>query len=399
MQPLATPRETGALRPAVAVAITAFLLAAAWLGLNVAGNYQGQWTGLFYTGSTAPLPEALGADHTYRVNDETGYDAQYYHLIAHDPLIQRGFASYIDNPRLRWRRIGVSGLAALLTAGSDRYVDFAYIAIEHAFVLAGAFWLSLYAQEQGLQAAWGFSFLLIPAVLVSLDRMTVDLPLAALCAGFVWHGTRAGQAPDHPRWPIYAILAAAPLMRETGMMLVLAWCVYSASRRDWRAAGFGVCCALPALSWWAYVHTHTAADATAWLSRYPFSGIVERTVQGINHPVSTPWLQTAATLEAAALAGIWLALLASVYLLWARRWGLIELTCMAFTLFAALLGRFDIWASAYATGRTMSPLLILLGLLALRERRWVFAFPLVLVLPRIALQYQAQLKEALRGIF
>ena len=42
--------------------------------------------------------------------------------------------------------------------------------------------------------------------------------------------------------------------------------------------------------------------------------------------------------------------------------------------------------------------LIMLGLLALRERRWLFALPLVLVLPRIALQYQAQLKGALRGI-
>lgn len=334
----------------------------------MAGNYQGQWTGLFYTGSKVLLPEDLGADHTYRVNDETGYDAQYYHLIAHDPLIRRNFASYIDNPRLRWRRIGVPGLAALLAAGSDRYVDSAYIAIEMVFVLLGTFWLSRYAQGQELHAAWGFAFLLIPAVLVSLDRMTVDLPLAALCLGFVWHGAHLDTVPGPSRWPVYAILAAASLVRETGMVLVLAWCAYSALRRDWRAVGIGAVCALPALAWWAYVQAHTVPDGTAWLSRYPFSGIIERTLQGIHHPTSTPWLRTAASLEDVALTGIWLALLAAFYLLGARRWGLIEIACLAFAVFAAFLGRLDIWESAYATGRTMSPLLILLGLLALRDR-------------------------------
>jgi hypothetical protein len=394
----AVAREDGDRRRAAAVAAVVFLLALAWIGLNVAGNYQSQWTGLFYTGSKTPLPEALGSDHTFRVNDQTGYDAQYYHLIAHDPLAWRGFASFIDNPRLRWRRIGVPGLAALLTAGSDRYVDFAYIAIELTFVLLGAFWLSRYAQEQGLHAAWGFAFLLIPAVLVSLDRMTVDLPLAALCVGLVWHAARSDQAPVHARWPVYAILAAAPLVRETGMILVIAWCARSALRRNAKAAALGACCALPALAWWTYVHAHAAADGTAWLSRYPFSGIIERTMQGIDHPISTSWLQTAAVLEDVALTGVWLALLASFYLVWARHWGLIELACIAFTLFAAFLGKFDIWASAYATGRTMSPLLILLGVLALRDRRWAFALPLLLVLPRIALQYEAQLKGALRGI-
>ena len=46
----------------------------------------------------------------------------------------------------------------------------------------------------------------------------------------------------------------------------------------------------------------------------------------------------------------------------------------------------------------MSPLLIMLGLLSLRGRSWVFALPLLLILPRIALQYQAQMKVALQGI-
>jgi hypothetical protein len=65
--------------------------------------------------------------------------------------------------------------------------------------------------------------------------------------------------------------------------------------------------------------------------------------------------------------------------------------------FAATLGMFDIWESAYAYGRTMSPLLIVFGLIALRDRKPTFAVPLALILPRIALQYEAQLRGAIRG--
>lgn len=101
--------------------------------------------------------------------------------------------------------------------------------------------------------------------------------------------------------------------------------------------------------------------------------------------------------EELALAGIWLALAFSFYLAWKRRSGLLEITAMAFTALAATLGRFDIWDSAYGFGRTMTPLLIVLGAIALRDRKPTFAVPLVLILPRIALQYEAQLRGAVRG--
>jgi len=91
--------------------------AASWEVLNIAFLYEGNPTGLFYTGTKTPLPAAITGGHTYRVSDEVGYDGQFYHLIAHDPLKGRGFISFVDNPRLRWRRIGVPGLAALLAGG------------------------------------------------------------------------------------------------------------------------------------------------------------------------------------------------------------------------------------------------------------------------------------------
>jgi hypothetical protein len=46
----------------------------------------------------------------------------------------------------------------------------------------------------------------------------------------------------------------------------------------------------------------------------------------------------------------------------------------------------------------MSPLLILLALLAFQNRRVQYALPLLLFVPRIALQYEAELKTVLRGL-
>jgi hypothetical protein len=385
--------STSADRTAVAAAAVAVLCAASWIALNVAGNYGGHISGLFYTGSKQTLPAELDGSHTYRVNDDVGYDGQFYRLIAHDPLIRRGLVAFVDNPSLRWRRIGVPGLASLLAFGNDSAVDFTYVALQLVFVFLGAFWLAQYAREQKAHAAWGLAFLPIPAVAVSLDRMTIDLALAALTIGLIQSSTSGER-----RWVVYPILCAAPLVRETGVLLLVAWCLYSAMRRDWRAAMLGAGCAVPALVWWTYVDRHTPADGTPWLARYPFSGLLDRTIQGVQAPVSTLWLRAASVFEELALAGIWLALAFSFYLAWKRRYGLLEVTAIAFAAFAATLGKFDIWASAYAAGRTMSPLLIVLGLIALRDRRPVFAIPLLLILPRIALQYEAQLRGVIRGI-
>jgi hypothetical protein len=367
--------------------------AASWEVLNIAFLYAGNPRGLFYTGSKTLLPAALAGGHTYRVSDQVGYDGQFYHLIAHDPLNRRGFISYVDNPRLRWRRIGVPGLAALLAGASDRIVDHVYIAIELVFVFLGTFWLSRCVLEHNLHPAWGLTFLLIPAVAVSLDRLTIDLPLAAICIGLALSAdTRK------PGWQVYAMLCAAPLIRETGILFVLGWLLVRIAQRDVRGAILAVASAAPAAAWWLYVARNTPADGTPWLSTYPFSGIVNRTLQGTGDPTSTLWLRAANVFEGVALAGIWLALALAFYLAWKKRWKFIEITAILFAAFAAALGKFDLWSSAYATGRTLSPLLILLALLAFEKRRILFAVPLLLVVPRIALQYEAQLKAMLRGI-
>ena len=103
------------------------------------------------------------------MQDLRGYDAEFYHLIAHEPrLNRRGFLAFVDSPRYRWRRIGLPGLADLLAFGNDDYVDRMYVALELGFLFLGAFWVARYAQMLGLQSAWGLGFLMIPGVAISL---------------------------------------------------------------------------------------------------------------------------------------------------------------------------------------------------------------------------------------
>ncbi len=372
---------------ALTIAAVTVLLGGSFVALNVFGNYGGNVSGLFYTGRNVPLPRDL-ARHTWRVNDPNGYDAQYYHLIAHDPLLLRETVHYLDNPQLRWRRIGVPGLAAL-APGSE---DYAYLAIQLVCVCLGAWWLALYADSLQRSVVWGIGFLLVPSVLVSLDRMTVDLPLAAASIGFVWYGTQTRVSG----W-MYGILAAAPLIRETGIVLVIAWCIDRALRRNWMASLAGLACAGPAIAWWAYVGARAPADATVWLARYPFSGLIDRTIAGEATNMASHWMVAAAAGEMLALAGIWLALLCTGYLVLRRVWGPVEIAAVGFAAFASLLGKPDIWDSAYAIGRTLSPLLIALMLIGIRDRRIAFALPILLVLPRILLQYEAQIVLAARN--
>lgn len=374
--------------PPVLVGAIAVLFCAVYVAINVKWNYGGNVTGLFYTAVQAPLPAEMETEPTWRTKDVKGYDAQFYHVMAHDPLILKNFEQYVDNPRLRWRRIFVPGLAAMIGgAGAD--IHWAYVAIEFGFLFLGTWWLSLYALSVGLHPLFGLAFLAVPAVLVSIDRMTVDLVLAALIVGLV-----LSKGPV----PVYCILCIAPVVRESGMMLVVGWVAWSLWHRRWKSAVIGCLCALPALGWWAYVHSRTSVDGTGWMARYPFSGLIDRTMTIAKEPPGAGWMRAAGLAEYLALAGIWVAIGCGVWLVWRRRMGLMEVTAIGFVAFASLLGKYDIWDSAYATGRTMSPLLVLLVMMGLRDRQIIYFVPVLMILPRIALQYQAQVTMAIRGM-
>ncbi len=377
-------------RPALTVAGIAVLLVLAWQSVTVDVNYGGKWTALFHIGGSWRLPPDLASENV-RVFEDAGYDGLFYHLVAHDPWLTRGFWRFADNPSLRWRRILIPGLAHIAAMGRDDWIHPCYIGVNLLFIFAGAYWLARYCVLRGLSPAWGFGFLFVPSVLVSIDRLTIDTALAALTVGFVLY---AGEGKDRRS---LVVLALCPLGRETGLAITAGRACQQWHDRDWKQLLLTIGSVLPFLVWFFFVFRNTPRDGTLWFS-YPFAGIIHRTLQPVQYPITGRWVAMAAVLDYLALIGVWIALALTAHLALKRRYGLIESCIYTFFLGAIWLGKADIWAGAYEFGRTMSPLIILLGLLAIRERSRLLLLPLACTLPRIFLQFEPQLRGILRQI-
>jgi hypothetical protein len=364
-----------------------------WQALTVHFSYAGNWTGLFCTGALYLAPPAeLQSEHIYVFPNSFGYDGQAYHYIAHDPFFRRGFAGSVDVPRLRYRRILVPGLAWLVAGGDDRRIDGAYIGVVLGFVLLGAYWTGRYAVLLGYPPWLRLSFAFVPAVLVSIDRLTVDVALAACCVGFALY------AREWRPIKLYAVLAAAALSRETGLLLIAALVVWLLFERRFRDAALSATAALPAACWYLFVQFHTTPASVQLLTPLLFSGIVGR----IFHPLAlaaSPGIQILAdVLDLLALAGI------AAALLWAFRRALrrvlmpLSIAIYAFALLTVVLAPGDTWSDVYSFGRTLTPLLLLCALDGLAEQRTWPAIAMLAVDPRVILSIGRQIVTVLRGL-
>src|SRR5512147_1236944 len=157
-------------RSSLAVALLAVALAFGWQALTVHLNYGGNWSALFCAGGKIAVPPSLASEDLYVFPNSTGYDGQFYRFVAHDPFLQTEIRKYLDDQRVRYRRILVPLLAWLFAAGQNGTVDAAYRAVILLFVFLGAWWLSRYAVLRGAAPAWGLAFLLVPGTIISLDR-------------------------------------------------------------------------------------------------------------------------------------------------------------------------------------------------------------------------------------
>jgi hypothetical protein len=363
-----------------------------WQLLSVHYNFGGNWTGLFCTGSYGATPPALAFEHIYRFADSEGYDGQFYHYIAHDPLLKRGMSQYVDNPRLRWRRILLPGLAYLFALGQDEYIDAAYVAVNLGFLLLGVYWLARFVTRRGWHPAWGLAFFLVPATPISIDRMTVDMALVALCIGYVVY------VDEGPLWKLLLVLILAPLARETGFCLAGGACLYFAARRHWRRAVASALSITPFLAWVAFVSVKTSPDATAWFSWLPFEGLVRRTVHPFLHAVLNWKVALAAGGDYLGILGMWPALAIAFSAAWKRRSDGRATALYLFICVAAFVARDAVWEEAYSFGRIMSPLMVLTALDGVADRSWWRLLPMVMVLPRVGMQFGFQALNILRHL-
>ncbi len=363
-----------------------------WQWLTVHSNYVSRWTALFCTGGELQQPPDLAAEHIYLFSGSKGYDGQMYHYIAHDPFFRRGFETYLDAPRMRYRRILVPLAAHLLAFGRDDRVDAAFFGIVLLAIFLGGYWLSRYCSLLGLGAAGGLAFALIPASLISMDRMTVDVALAALCVAFALFN-----ACDAP-WALYAVLTATPLIRETGFLLTAAYVTWLITQRKFSRAVLFSTTTIPALIWYGFVLLNTEPEGFQGLSRIPFQGIAERIATPYHYQFSALINAASTVLDYVALAGIMLGVGLALRMIWRREWGPVQAAACLFALLAAFLYSPGAWTEVYAFGRTLSPLLVLLALAGLSHRDWLRLLPLAFVIPRTAIQMAPQLSGVVRHL-
>jgi hypothetical protein len=388
------------MRRAALLGLIAALAAWSWQFLTVRYNYGGNWTALYRIRAGMPAPDFLRSENLYKFEDTQGYDGQVYHLIAHDPWMRKGSAAAIADASFRYQRIFVPALAWLLAFGRDSWIDASYFTVILAFVFLGVYWMSGCAVRIGRAPEWGLAFLLAPATLVSIDRMTVDIALAAFAAGFANY-TFERSAPSSK---VLAILTCAALTRETALPIVAGYAVYLATRRRLVQALLAAATALPAAGWYLYLAHHSAGgrsplgDYVSWI---PFAGYADRLLHPVRYSISPLKDAAAVALDYAALAAIAIALVFAVRLAWQRTWNPRACAVYALAIAAMLIGSRSVWEDVNAFGRVLTPFLLLAAIeewnLQTSTSSWIALAPFVLTDARIALDLAAQIHGVIRG--
>jgi hypothetical protein len=371
----------------------------AWQFLTVHYNRDGNWTALFLTGTGFPPPAKLVAG-TY-LFPGSGYDGEFYRYVAHDLFLQRGYARFIDTPAVRYRRVLIPALALLFAAGHQSWIDTAYIAVVALFVFLGAYWLSRYAALAGRSPAWALAFLLVPATWIAMDRMTVDVAVAALTAGFAVYW-KAGV-----RWKVYAVCVLAGLAHETGLLIAGGACLFELLQRRFARAALWASAALPLFVWAWNLRRIFPGGSYGVAGKFAgrIGGGVFSAVFLTHYPLP-PALETIARIaDAIGLAGILLAsALVIVFLLRSRPLTAPVVSALLFVGMVLVLPVSDVWTDVNSYARVFSPLLILVALPSIAHTIpaplpwWIGFVPTIGIDLRLGMEFTGSLGDIVRGL-
>ncbi len=384
------------IRSPLAVALLAAALAFGWQALTVHLNYGGNWSALFCAGSRIAVPPSLASDDLYVFPNSSGYDGQFYRFVAHDPFLRTEIRNYLDDQRVRYRRILVPLVAWLFAAGQSGAVDAAYHGVILLFVFLGAWWLGRYAVLRGAAPAWGLAFLLVPGTIISLDRQTIDIALAALTIGLLVY------IETDEQWKIFTVLMCAVLVRETGVVLVAAWCLSLLLRRRIAAAvGFAAALA-PALCWYVYVVSRTPSSRLLHhvlnVDEADVFSVIDW-LAPVTYALPRPAAWTAVALDYVSLAAIPLALVLALRAAWKRWPGPSGIAALLFGLAGNCLLFVFHKGDPYTLPRVLSPLVLLLAVRGIETRSFLWAAPLGMMTARVALQLGPQALGIVKRIF
>lgn len=389
---LLRPASVSVRATAVLFGLAASAVAFAWIALTVHYTYQDRWTAMFQTGTTFHPPAALAGENIY-LFPGPGFDGQMYHYIAHDPFIRRDFLRSLDDPRFRYRRILVPLAAWTLALGRDPSIHAAYFAVILGSLFAGVYWLAMLAAAYGRAPALGLLFLISPAAIISIDRMTVDIATAALTLAAIYYFHQRRQLK------LWFSLAAACLSRENAALLSVALIGFSYWRdRRFRLLLLLASSLLPALLWNLYAAGLTPPSKAAAGSIIPFGSLIGLIFHPFDYKLPATLRLVAQSGDLLCLAGLTLC----VFLAAARWRRLLDSAAgwaiLASVLMMAFIGLRPMWTEPYNYGRIFTPLLLLVAVEGFGRRGLAPLVPLLLFLPRIVLQLGPQLLAVAGGL-
>jgi len=381
------------MRRAWVPALIGTLLGLSWQLLTVHYNYGGNLTALFCTGSNVPTPPALAGEHIYIFPASGGYDGQSYHYVAHDPLCRSSIGRAVPDPMLRYRRILLPGMAYLVALGRERWIDVSYIACNLGFLWAGSWWLALLLIRLRIHPWFAAFYVLVPASLISLDRLVVDLALTSLCLGFaVYAGSGA-------KWKLYAVLAAAALCRESGFLLTAAYALHLLAGRRFRQSLIFSTAILPAVAWNAYVVLRIPGGPAFDLrSAIPVWGLIRALGRPTAYAFGPVTNAAIRAFDGVELAGLALAMALAFRGLRQALDEPVRTACLLWAVFGLTLSEY-VWTDCYATARILSPLLLFLFLRSFAGGEKLGRLPLAMVAPRVWLEITPQVVGVLRGVW
>jgi hypothetical protein len=355
-----------------------------WQAATVYRNYHGNWTALFCVGALSNFPDLPG-ENVYRFANSQGFDGQFYYLVAHNPSPPGALAASIDSPDLRYERILVPLLAYAGALGNPKAIAFSFVAVNLFFLFLGSWWIGKTAAFHGMSPAWGLAFLLIPAVPISLDRMTVDLAFVALTAGgFYFYES------NQPK-KMFAVMVMLCLTRETGLLIVAAFVASFAIRGRWKPAVAALTAALPFGLWLTYVLALHPLQIRPWVPAHPFTW----TWAFLVHPASNRFIPAIGfavrVLDLAALAGLAAGFAVAVVEALRNTLNPARLSNLLFSGLGIYLLSLDEWTHVYDFGRVLSPLALSLLVSGVVSRRWWLFFPACSMTLRVAAQMAPQI--------
>lgn len=319
-------RHSDRWRPQLAAAtVAAVVLLSYGLAIRAAAEtFDGQYSGLLRISGQGfdrvPfLHDRADVRQTLKLDQWEGYDAQFQYFAIYDPLLRRysaeprRYRDVVDAPPYRFGRMGFAMLARAVAGRNWQIYPVTMVALVWLGVGLAAFALALLAQRFGANASWGLLILAIPGFWQSV-QVTLPEPIAAalLLMGYLC-------VLNQRILPATLLFAASLLVRETGVVLVLAVALLtSGADLSRRSRLLLISSAVPVAAWRLYV-AWVLWPEFGWQGLFysphvltvPFAGLAglwAELMQGQHHP-GVPNLARGALWFSMLLVGICLAAL------------------------------------------------------------------------------------------